>query len=228
MTTPYTCYLIAASPRSGSQLLGGLLASTGVAGFPTEHFNPWHMGDATNFFPDDLLYGGDHIQKQIERHMTPNGVFGSKAHFLQVVNFVGLDCLERLYPTPLKYISLRRRDFTRQGISLARAVQTNSYNSDMQPAREPVYNFYQILQCIREVRVDAKGWETYFQQRGIEPLRIVYEDFVADQLGTLKRMFDFLEIAIPSDFQMPVPQLKRQADSLTDLWTEKFNRGDLE
>lgn len=226
MATPRTCYLIAASPRSGSQLLGGLLTGTGLAGFPTEHFNPWHMGDATNFFPDNLLYGPKHIQRLIEKHTSPNGVFGTKAHFLQVVDFVGLDCLESLYPTPLKYISLRRRDFTRQGISLARAVQTNSYNSDMQPDKEPTYNFYQIMQCIREVRVDAKGWETCFHQRGIEPLRVIYEDFVADQKGTLQRIFDFLKITTPTDFQMPESPLKQQADSLTDLWVEKFNRGD--
>jgi LPS sulfotransferase NodH len=228
MSNPHTCYLIASSPRSGSQLVSALLISTGLAGFPTEHFNPWHMGDATDFFPDDLLYSSDHIRKLIERYTTPNGVFGTKAHFLQVINFVGLDCLERLYPTPLKYISLRRRDFTRQGISLARAVQTNSYNSDMQPVKTPVYNFHQILQCIREVRVDAKGWETYFHQRRIEPFRILYEDFVVEQKGTLKRIFDFLEITLPADFQMPKMRLKRQADMLTDVWVEKFNRGDQE
>ncbi len=228
MTIPHTCYLIAVSPRSGSQLLGSLLVATSLAGFPDEHFNPWHMGDAAHSFPDDLLYSPEHIRRLIGKHTTPNGVFGTKAHFLQVINFVGLDCLESLYPAPLKYISLRRRDFTRQGISLARAVQTDSYNSDMQPARDPVYNFYQIMQCIREVRVDAKGWETYFQQRGIEPLRIVYEDFVADQSSTLRRIFEFLEIAVPADFQMPVSSLKKQADALTDLWVEKFNRGDRE
>jgi LPS sulfotransferase NodH len=186
------------------------------------------MGNATDFFPDDLLYSPEHIQKLIEKHTTPNGVFGTKAHFSQVVNFVGLDCLEDLYPTPLKYISLRRRDVTRQGISLARAVQTNSYNSAMQPVREPIYNFYQILQCIREVRVDAKGWETYFHQRGIEPLRVIYEDFVADQRATLKRIFDFLEIALPPDFQIRASSLKQQSDSLSELWVEKFNRGDQE
>jgi LPS sulfotransferase NodH len=228
MSIPHTCYLIAASPRSGSQLLGALLTSTGLAGFPDEHFNPWHMGDATNFFPDNLFYNSEHIQRIIQKHTTPNGVFGTKAHFLQVINFVGLDRLEGLYPTPLKYISLRRRDFTRQGISLARAAQTNSYNSDMQPEKDPIYNFYQILQCIREVRVDAKGWETYFYQRGIEPFRIIYEDFVADQMGTLKHVLEFLEIAIPQDFQIPAIPLKKQADSISDMWVEKFNHGDQE
>ncbi len=228
MNIPHTCYLIASSPRSGSQLLVDLLKSTGLAGVPTENFNPWHMGDATNFFPDDLLYTPEHIQKLIEKQTTPNGVFGTKAHFLQVVDFVGLDCLEDLYPTPLRYISLRRRDVTRQGISLARAAQTNSYNSDMQPVRDPVYNFHQIGQCIREVRVDAKGWETYFHQRRIEPLRVIYEDFVVDQRDTLKRIFDFLEIVLPDDFEMPTSPLKQQSDSLSELWVEKFNRGDQE
>jgi len=57
------------------------------------------MGDATNFFPDDLLYGPEHIQQVIEKQTTPNGVFGTKAHFFQVINFVGLDRLESLYPT---------------------------------------------------------------------------------------------------------------------------------
>jgi len=228
MNSPLTCYLIASSPRSGSQLLVQLLTSTGLAGFPNEHFNPWHMGDAANFFPDNLLYGTQHVQRLIEKYTTSNGVFGTKAHFLQVINFVGVDCLESLYPTPLKYISLYRRDCTRQGVSLARAVQTDSYNSAMQPARDPRYNYYQIMQCIREIRIDAKGWETYFRQRGIAPLRIIYEDLVADQEGTLRRIFEFLEIEIPDNFQMPVPQLQRQADSLSDLWVEKFNRGDQE
>ena len=228
MNLPHTCYLIAASPRSGSQLLGALLTSTGLAGFPDEHFNPWHMGDATNFFPDNLLYSPEHIQRLLERHTTPNGVFGTKAHFLQVINFVGLDRLESLYPTPLKYISLRRRDFIRQGISLARAAQTNAYNSEMQPVRDPIYNFYQILQCIREVQVDAKGWETYFHQRGVEPFRVIYEDFVTDQWGTLRRILEFLGIAVPADFQIPVTSLKRQADTLSDMWVKKFNHGDQE
>ena len=228
MKSPHTCYLIAASPRSGSQLLGAVLTGTDLAGCPDEHFNPWHMGDATDFFPDHLLYGPEHIQHLIKASSTSNGVFGTKAHFLQVTNFVGLDRLESLYPTPLKYISLTRRDVTRQGISLARAAQTNAYNSEMHPAHEPVYNFYQIVQCLREVRVQAKGWATYFQQRGITPLQIVYEDFVTDQQGTLRCIFEFLNIALPAAFQVPVTHLKRQADSLSDVWVEKFHRGDRE
>lgn len=228
MNTAQSCYLIASSPRSGSQLLEELLTSTGLAGYPDEHFNPWHMGDATHFFPDDLLYGPEHIQKLAKKYTTPNGVFGTKAHFLQIINFVGLDRLEDLYPTSLKYISLRRRDIVRQGISLARAVQTNSYNSTMQPTREPVYNYYQIMQCIREVCVDAKGWETYFQQRRIEPYRVVYEEFVNDQKETVEGILEYLGIEIPADFQITLNTQKKQADLLSEKWVGKYHRGDHE
>lgn len=98
----------------------------------------------------------------------------------------------------------------------------------MRPARAPAYNYYQIMQCIREIRVDAKGWQTWFHQRGVEPLRIVYEDYLTDQLGALRRIFDFLEIALPADFTLPEIRLKRQADALTEVWVEKYNRGDQE
>lgn len=98
----------------------------------------------------------------------------------------------------------------------------------MQPLRDPSYNFYQIRQCIKEVQVDAKGWETCFNQRGINPLRIIYEDFVVDQEATIRRIFEFLEIEIPEDFKMPASELKRQADLRSGLWAEKFNRGDRE
>jgi LPS sulfotransferase NodH len=224
--TPHTCYLIAASPRSGSQLLGNLLAATGLAGNPDEHFNPWHLGDATNFFPDDLLYGPEHIQRFIATTNTPNGVFGTKAHFLQVTNFVGLDRLESLYPTPLKYIHLRRKDVERQGISLARAAQTDSYNSDMPEQDAPVYNYHQIWQCIREVRVQDKGWKTYFHNQGIEPFVVIYEELAADRARILKGVLESLGVSLPLDFQVPETHLKKQADSLTDEWVEKFRRGD--
>lgn len=225
---PKICYLIAASPRSGSQLLGGLLTATGLAGFPDEHFNPWHMGDTDGSFPDKLLYGPERVQHMIEKHTSPNGVFGTKAHFLQVTNFVGLHRLESLYPVPLRYISLTRRDVERQGISLARASQTGSFNSDMPATREPAYNYHQIWQCLREVRVQAKGWETYFHSREIEPHRVVYEDLVENPETVLRGVLEFIGVAVPDEFRVPEIRLKKQADSLNDIWLEKFMRGDLE
>lgn len=227
MLRPNTCYIIASSPRSGSHLFSTLITATGLAGHPEEHFNPWHMGDATNFFPDDLLYGPEHIQRLIEKSTTPNGVFGTKAQFTQITNFVGLDQLINLFPAPLKYIFIERKDVIKQGVSLSRASQTDAFNSDYEERRTPAYNFHHLGQCIREIRIQTKGWETYFHNRGIKPYRVVYEELVEDRSGYIRSALDFLEVSIPSDFQDPETHLKKQADSLSNEWVEKFQRGDL-
>lgn len=224
---PKICYIITSSPRSGSHLFSTLLAGTGLAGDPQEHFNPWHMGDATNFFPDDLLYGREYVQGLIQTTTTSNGVFGTKAQFIQITNFVGLDRLESLFPTPLKYIYIQRLDVDRQAVSLARAEQTDSFNSDRVPTKEPVYNFYQIQQCAREIRIQAKGWETYFQTRGISPYRVVYEELVKDRVRFVRGALEYLGIPIPSDFQVPETHLKKQADLISDQWVAKFQQGEI-
>ena len=228
MTTkqPRICYIIVSSPRSGSHLFSTLMAATDLAGHPEEHFNPWHMGDATDFFPDQLIYGAGHVQQQIEKSMTPNGVFGTKAQFTQITNFVGLDQLENLFPTPLKYILVARRDIIRQGVSLSRASQTDAFDSQVEEVNPPAYNYHHLWQCIREVRIQAKGWETFFQNRGIKPFRVVYEDLVKDRARFVRGALEFIGVSLPPDFQIPETHLKKQADSLSDEWVEKFRRGD--
>jgi LPS sulfotransferase NodH len=202
------------------------MAATGLAGHPEEHFNPWHMGEATDFFPDQLIYGPDHVQRQIQKATTSNGVFGTKAQFTQITNFVGLDQLETLFPTPLKYILVERRDTIRQGVSLSRASQTNVFNSEFKEQNPPLYNYHHLWQCIREIRIQAKGWETFFHNQRIEPFRVVYEDLVRDRARFVYGALKFLGISIPPDFQIPETHLKKQADSLSDEWVEKFYRGD--
>jgi LPS sulfotransferase NodH len=92
---------------------------------------------------------------------------------------------------------------------------------------EPRYDFHLISQCTREVRVQDKGWRTYFYERGITPHIVIYEELVADCTRILRGVLTFLGIRIPLDFQFPDTHLKKQADSLSEEWLEKFRRGDL-
>jgi LPS sulfotransferase NodH len=185
------------------------------------------MGDATDFFPDELIYGPDHVQRLIYKSTTPNGVFGTKAQFTQITNFVGLDQLENIFPTELKYILVERRDIIRQGVSLSRASQTNAFNSEYKEQKPPSYNYHHLWQCIREIRIQAKGWETFFHNREVQPFRVVYEDLVEDRARFVRGALTFLGISMPTDFKVPETHLKKQADSLSDEWVEKFRRGDL-
>lgn len=223
---PTTCYIICSAPRSGSHLLSYLMTDTQLAGFPQEHFNPWFMGDAVNEFPDQLIYEKNHVTNLIEKYTSPNGVFGTKAQFDQIVDFVGLARLESFFPTSLKYIFIQRGDKIRQAVSLARAEQTNQWMSGQAIQREPQYNYFQIQSCLREIKLQEKGWETYFMERGIKPYRVNYEELAANPEPVILGALDYLEIKRPAGFQVPAPRIQKQGDSLSEEWVARFTRSE--
>ena len=219
---PRTCYLICSAPRSGSHLLSTLLTDTLLAGHPQEHFNPWHMGDADDEFPDELVYDAGYVQGLFEKYTAPNGVFGTKAQFSQITNFVGLGRLEGLFPTELHYLYVRRLDVVRQAVSLAKAEQTGQWVWDEPVNREPAYNLHQLTCCLRETRIQAKGWEVYFMERGITPFRVIYEELVAEPEQTVLRALRFLGVKIPEAFEVPPTRLRKQADDSSEEWVSRF------
>lgn len=219
---PNTCYIIASAPRSGSHLLSTLLGATGLAGKPEEHFNPWFMGLATDYFPFDLIIHPEFVQDLIEKTTTPNGVFGTKAQFTQVSNFVGMQRLESQFPTPLRYIYIERRDQVRQAVSMARAIQGNSWTSDEVEQGILAYDDHLIGQCHREISIQKKGWEMHFYQNKIEPFRVVYEDFYPNPTPVILAVLAFLGINTPDNFILPAPNLKRQADKLNETWVQEY------
>ena len=221
------CYIVCSAPRSGSHLLSYLLTDTQLAGCPQEYFNPWFMGDARNEFPDKLVYEKSHITKLIEKYTSPNGVFGIKSQFDQVADFVGLNRLESFFPSPLKYIFIQRSDKTRQAVSLARAEQTDQWMSGQDSRREPQYNYFQIRSCLREIKLQEKGWETYFMERGIQPHRVNYEQLAVDPEPVILAALAYLEIPLPATFQMPAPRIQKQADHLSEDWVARFARDEI-
>jgi trehalose 2-sulfotransferase len=223
---PTTCYIICSAPRSGSHLLSYLMTDTQLAGFPQEHFNPWFMGDAINEFPDQLIYEKSHITNLIDKYTSPNGVFGTKGQFDQIVDFVGLTRLESFFPTSLKYIFIQRGDKIGQAVSLARAEQTDQWMSGQAIQREPQYNYFQIRSCLREIKLQEKGWETYFMERGIKPYRVNYEELAANPEPVILGALDYLEIKLPAGFQVPTPRIQKQGDSLSEEWIARYTRSE--
>lgn len=202
------------------------MTDTQLAGFPQEHFNPWFMGDAINEFPDQLIYEKSHITNLIEKYTSPNGVFGTKAQFDQIADFVGLGRLESFFPTSLKYIFIQRGDKIGQAVSLARAEQTDQWMSGQAIQREPQYNYFQIRSCLREIKLQEKGWETYFMERGIKPYRVNYEKLAANPEPVILGALDYLEIKRPAGFQVPAPRIQKQGDSLSEEWIARFTRSE--
>ena len=73
---PHSSYVVCATPRSGSWLLCGLLASTGLAGRPHEWF--WRDFERTNRRDWGVTDFAGYLAGVRAAGTTPNGIFGAK------------------------------------------------------------------------------------------------------------------------------------------------------
>jgi LPS sulfotransferase NodH len=217
---PRVSFMVCALPRSGSSLLCELLAATGVAGVPTEFFEPNQWPEFARRWGADTLDA--YLREMLARKTTPNGVFGVKALYPQLVDALGDTSPARVFPN-LRYVYVTRHDHLRQALSFARAIQTDQWASD-QPAAEsaPVFDADQIDELLAWIRREEGQWEALFERERVLPLRIVYEDFVTSIDRTLRDVLRFLDVEPPAGFRAPVPKLGRQADELTEEWVRRY------
>ena len=153
------------------------------------------------------------------------------------------ELLARLFPN-LHYVHISRRDKVRQAVSLARAIQSRRW-IDFQSrvfdeqrdhlwdfdriryytakASEDglAYDFDQIASVQQRMLDQDAAWEAYFTSAGIEPFRVVYEDFVGAYERTALDLLDFLDVdAGGATFERRA--MKQQSDALNDEWARRF------
>ena len=211
-------YVVAASPRSGSNLLGHLLMSTKVLGSPFEYFHPVH---ARTWMP---LLGVSDFQSMIEgiqaRRTSPTGWFGVKSHWFQFRRLLANEPLMRFLAIE-RYIEIRRRDRLAQAISWVMARQTNAWISFQDRETQPQYDFAAIQSAVAAVQTEVEGWDRFFTQRKIPRLVIHYEDLVERPRGIMKQLlqrFDLQGADIAPGSRFP----KRQASEINAEWRERF------
>ena len=218
------CYVICSGPRAGSHYLANLLASTGVAGRPADHFNPW--GARESVVPQDgrpIRYDQSYVDGLIAETSTPNGVFGTMIQFNQAANHVGLARLQTIFPSTPKFLFLTRDDHTKQAVSLAIARQTGQFLATQTPQRAPVYNADQIRCCLEDVRNHDRGWNTYFWEHQLMPHRIRLEECVADPVYTIDSALRFISGAELASAARPAhSSIRRQGTELNEQWTERY------
>lgn len=239
---PTSSYFVCYTARSGSTLLCDALSSTGVAGKPDEWFYrigetpPATLQDPSKRFLDEML------EHAFTSATTPDGLFGSKLLWPELEYLGGAlrrsaadsrlstaELMSREFPNP-RYIWITRRDKVRQAVSYVRAAQSGvwtpaKYNYDPRPL-PLVFNHQLVASPLRRIVLQEAAWAQYFEQSGIVPLTVVYEDLVLAYEQTLRRTLDFLGIPLPEDYTFPAPRLKKLADTLSDEWVECFSRAD--
>jgi LPS sulfotransferase NodH len=228
--TPMGTYMLATIPRSGSTYCAIRLWQTGLLGAPMEYLNFRIMGDLFH----RLGYTADeegHIPSgRIEEYWSdvqrlrtsPNGVFGYK---MFTTNYVEIaqkypDFLQQI--TPNYVIYLVRRDLIGQAMSYSRAQRSNVWFADVANTPAVDYDYAHIKKCMKAVENQRQRWEAAFKFTGVEPIRIYYEDLMADSSATIRMILREMGIKEDDEAEINVPMINRQTDGVSREWRERF------
>lgn len=212
-------YVIASTPRCGSHRLGHALAATGAMGFPLEYLNPanlraWETRLGTSS-PGDTLTALWRVRT------SPNGCFGLKLHYRQLVNVAPhLSPADILGGGPV--IRLRRTDLLGQAISLAKARQTGSWISAQTPVAEAVYDGDAIDKAISDIAEWDAGWDAALARVGASPLNLTFDEVISDLDGVVRRVAKHLGVEVEASETDGPPPPTRQSSRLNEEWRMRF------
>jgi trehalose 2-sulfotransferase len=240
--------VIAASPRSGSTLLGSLLANAHI-GVPLEYLNPEVLVEfAARWGVPRPSLGGQVVRLRrllrgeprwkltksmtkrsllayldlLARHRTtPNGVFSMKVIDLHLVTMARVEVdFDHWGPAP-SFVYIERRDRVAQAVSWHRAQQDRAWSSEVPREASSTLRYDEAAIQRRLDTIDAgrNRWETYFTARSIEPIRVFYEDLDTDYEPVTRRLFE--ELGFP-DLPVQPPRVQRQRDETNDEWVSRF------
>lgn len=236
--TPKKSYTIWFSQRTGSTLLSQALGSTGIAGKPGE----WLL-NMVEYLKEPVEMSAWDLRSNLwQKGLTPNGVFGLKFSFYepffsQIISFFkslpecqGKQCSRReiwasAFPNG-NHIFMTRRNKIRLAVSWWRAIQSDEWHrargtKPLKGDRSETYSFEAINHLLLECTMREAGIQAFYAEAGIQPLTIVYEDFISDYNGTIKNILRFLELE-NEQIEIHQPRIIKLADDLSEDWVQRF------
>ncbi|WP_299296191.1 Stf0 family sulfotransferase [uncultured Tateyamaria sp.] len=229
-------YMLCTSPRSGSTMLCGMLAATGVAGAPQSYF---HRPDISSWARGMDLPDNAPLADII------SAVHGTGTHGLTGIRLQDhsraflMDKLAQYGPTdpqrieaafgPTRYIWLRRTDKLAQAISVLRAEQTglwhgNADGTDLEritPSRDDGYDAEAITAQINAFTASDRTWLNWFSTHGITPWSLTYETLVDDPQTSLRMIL--IHLGLDQDIADDItPPTRKLADATSDNWTARY------
>jgi LPS sulfotransferase NodH len=223
-------FFVCSTPRTGSTMLGNLLADTGLVGRAGEYFGQPFRREVA---PGLSRRGFDDYLVDCTQHARGTGTLGIKLHWDQVEVFLYLlrlrrglhgltdwQVIEAVFPAP-RFVWMTREDTLAQAVSWWKAMTTRKW-TDGRPVRgEPSFDADGIAGRIRRIEEHTAAWRRWFEQNGVEPLRLTYEELVGDPAETARRALAFVGVDVPEGFAVD-PRTERQADAVNEDWIRRY------
>jgi LPS sulfotransferase NodH len=197
-------YFVFSQQRTGSTLLTETLLETGQAGVPIEYFNP----DVGIAFWKRIGNGAEWTLKPyysyIERHrVTPNGVFGFKAHLSQLDWFMKKPERQQRFVRRFDRVILSyRRDKLAQAVSFHRAMAGGLWFVGRDRERrapnpaELEFDAAKLLKSAASFMLQEERQRRLIARAGVPLLALPYERLDEDFAGAMRDVFAFLELPV--------------------------------
>lgn len=216
-------YAILSSPRSGSTLLGRMLTETKMAGDPLEYFNPRLVLLERKRINNPSLNLNAFIQQMEARRTSPNGVFGIKMHYSQLLSAFQVKSPNQTVAGFLrnrmnKIIWIRRRDRIGQAISQAIGLRTQMWSSeDSRFGKEIELNIhpFECIKALNGICQEDAGWEQLLNAIQLPVHEVWYEDLVNEYETQSRLVLNYLGLDDVVG-TIPEPPIQRQAGELND------------
>lgn len=199
-------------------------------------------------FGDDELEGNNGeapsfeelLKRAIREGTTSNGVFGTKIMWVYFRNFIRLvrrmpgyghvppcEVPAAVFPSLGRYVWIVRNDTVRQAVSLWKALQTWRWREETgvggRSIEEPRFSYAAIGHLAKQLEDHNGAWQVYFERCDIEPVRVVYEEFVQAYEESVLGLLDDLGIPVPEGFVVAEPKMQKQADELSEEWVRLYH-----
>jgi trehalose 2-sulfotransferase len=213
-------YGILSSQRSGSTLLARALFETRQAGDPLEYFNLRLLALARKQTGNQFLTPIEFMRLMELRRTSPNGIFGMKIHYEQMLRAFQSNVLNDKMTEFLRshqhLFWIRRRDRLRQAVSLAIATHTNSWSSEEPAMSAGSISLLDCIHALQAISFQDFGWEQIIKAAKLKVRVIWYEDLISDYEGTCRLVLQDLKLDIPP------PQIERQSTENNDRLHRKL------
>jgi LPS sulfotransferase NodH len=232
-------YFICATPRTGSSLLCGLLASTAIAGRPESYFRApdipvwatkWRIADERGKVDFDA-----YVRRARVEGSTDNGVFacrvmwGTLGEVIEGLRLDGddLDVIRRAFGV-VRFVYLWREDVLAQAVSWARAEQTDVWTEGIGArGHERVaaaYDRAQIDALISTIESHNRGWRDWFASVGVRPHEVRYEALEEAPVATAEQVVAALGLELDPGVHVEVRH-RRLRDGVNAAWAERYRSG---
>jgi trehalose 2-sulfotransferase len=179
------------------------------------------------------------VEEALRKGTTGNGALGTKIMWAYLRDFVRLarrtpglrnvppcDVPASVLPNLRRFVWIHRRDTTRQAVSLWKALQTQQWRRDSDEelgGRGLRFSFAAVNHLKLRIDEHNAAWQNFFEECGVEPMEVVYEELVEDYEGTVLWLLEGIGVPIPENFAITEPKMKRQADEISEEWVRLYN-----